>query len=275
VIKLPRNKCRRRVAVVAGSRQDYSRSNSKNRVWSFGEQPSGRPNAEPHLSWETAAGSVQWTCESVSGLAEWLSRDPEEEGSDVTLYSYVLNNPVSAFDSLGLIANITVNGTTYTATDATQFQNIVSNAGANSISNITVDGHGSANTQTFGYTDADLYAQGSQIALGNGNNDPYLKSSNNDPGIPLAKLLQGKLSPGAVVNLLGCDTGSPGTADKPLPNIAQSVSSALGAISVGSPGLVNSLNQSNAGFNVYANGSLEGNVTEYWQYASAFEYGSF
>jgi hypothetical protein len=61
-------------------------STQKNRVWGFENTPSGRPNTEPELSWETATGSVQYTYQIASGRAEWLSRDPMGEGSDATLY---------------------------------------------------------------------------------------------------------------------------------------------------------------------------------------------
>jgi RHS repeat-associated protein len=35
-------------------------------------------------------------------IGRWLSRDPEGEGSDATLYSYVYNDPVDGIDPLGL-----------------------------------------------------------------------------------------------------------------------------------------------------------------------------
>jgi uncharacterized protein RhaS with RHS repeats len=40
--------------------------------------------------------------ESVSGLPEWLSRDPIAESGGINLYGYVGNNPVSETDPLGL-----------------------------------------------------------------------------------------------------------------------------------------------------------------------------
>jgi hypothetical protein len=77
-------------------------STPKNRVWGFENTPSGRPVVEPQLTQENATGSVQYTYQIASGRAEWLSRDPEGEGVDATLYSYVGNNPVDLIDPMGL-----------------------------------------------------------------------------------------------------------------------------------------------------------------------------
>ena len=86
-------------------------STPKNRVWSFENTPSGRPNTEPELSWETATGSVQYTYQNASGRAEWLSRDPlrgAEQSQGANLYWYVQNNSVNGVDPSGLDTNITV-----------------------------------------------------------------------------------------------------------------------------------------------------------------------
>jgi hypothetical protein len=80
----------------------WATSTPKNRVWGFENTPSGRPNAEPQLSWENATGSVQYTYQIASGRAEWLSRDPLGEGNDNTLYSYVWNDPIDWYDPFGL-----------------------------------------------------------------------------------------------------------------------------------------------------------------------------
>ncbi len=77
-------------------------STPKNRVWGFENIPAGRPSVDPQLTQETATGSVQYTYQIASGRAEWLSRDPEGEGSDATLYSYVWNRPTDWVDPLGL-----------------------------------------------------------------------------------------------------------------------------------------------------------------------------
>ena len=77
----------------------------KNRVWSFENTPSGRPCVDPQLSWEKATGSVQFTYETASGRAGWLSRDPvkdAEQSQGPNLYQYVNENPVNLFDPLGL-----------------------------------------------------------------------------------------------------------------------------------------------------------------------------
>jgi hypothetical protein len=79
-----------------------STSTSKNRVWGFESIPSGRPGADLDLSWENAIGSVQFTYETASGRAGWLSRDPIAERGGINLYDYVRNNPVDLIDPLGL-----------------------------------------------------------------------------------------------------------------------------------------------------------------------------
>jgi RHS repeat-associated protein len=50
-------------------------STPKNRVWGFENYPSGRISAEPPLSWENAAGSVQYSYENTSGRAYYYTRD--------------------------------------------------------------------------------------------------------------------------------------------------------------------------------------------------------
>jgi RHS repeat-associated protein len=80
-------------------------STLKNRVWGFENTPSGRPCAEPQLSWETATGSVQYTYQIASGRAEWLSRDPlpfAEMRQGPNLYDYVTNDPLRFTDPFGL-----------------------------------------------------------------------------------------------------------------------------------------------------------------------------
>jgi RHS repeat-associated protein len=87
-------------------------STPKTRVWGFENTPSGRPGVDLDLSWETAAGSVQYTYRNASGRAEWLSRDPfiDDDGSDAevalgpNLYQYTLNNPLRYTDPFGLQA---------------------------------------------------------------------------------------------------------------------------------------------------------------------------
>jgi len=83
-------------------------STPKNRVWGFENTPSGRPNTEPGLSWETATGSVQYTYQIASGRAEWLSRDRIGEAGGIDLYSYVNNDPVLYVDSDGLSPSFTI-----------------------------------------------------------------------------------------------------------------------------------------------------------------------
>lgn len=80
-------------------------STPKKRVWGFKKTSSGRPNIEARSSWENATGSVQYTYQSASGRAEWLSRDPlwdAELSQGANLYWYVLNNAVNDVDPSGL-----------------------------------------------------------------------------------------------------------------------------------------------------------------------------
>jgi RHS repeat-associated protein len=74
----------------------------KNRVWSFENTPSDRPNIEAGSSWENATGSVQYTYQIASGRAEWLSRDPIGESGGMDLYEYVGDNSITRSDLLGL-----------------------------------------------------------------------------------------------------------------------------------------------------------------------------
>jgi len=93
-------------------------STPKNRVWVFENRPLGRLCSEPDLSWETAAGSVQYSYENVPGRAEFLSRDPlsgAEFSQGTNLYAYVGNNYLNASDptgettvSFGVSWNITI-----------------------------------------------------------------------------------------------------------------------------------------------------------------------
>jgi hypothetical protein len=76
----------------------------KNRVWGFESTPSGRPCVDPQLSWENATGSVQFTYETASGRAGWLSKDPLKNAERLqgpNLYEYVMNNPIFNYDSSG------------------------------------------------------------------------------------------------------------------------------------------------------------------------------
>ena len=81
-------------------------STPKKRVWGFESIPSGRPGADLDLSWENAIGSVQFTYETASGRAGWLSRDPIAERGGINLYRYVANNPIYWIDPLGLLGNV-------------------------------------------------------------------------------------------------------------------------------------------------------------------------
>jgi len=88
-------------------------STPKNRVWNFANTPSGRPSVESQLTQETATGSVQFTYESASGRAEWLSRDPLEDAElsqGSNLYWYVGNDPVNQVDPSGEKPSVPIGG---------------------------------------------------------------------------------------------------------------------------------------------------------------------
>jgi len=193
--------------------------------------------------------------------ARWLSRDPLGEGSDATRYSYVWNNPINGIDPLGLAAIITYgNGTTATTSTASGFTSAANAAAANGgISDIDIDGHASAVTQTFGTSASDANAQGSQIALGP-DGQAYLESSPLDPNKQLlSDVLKGKLNSGAKIHLDGCDAGAGNN------NIGQAVSKGTGTTTYASPTPVlgrgnNGLSYAPAGWNVYVNGVNTGSV---------------
>jgi RHS repeat-associated protein len=193
--------------------------------------------------------------------ARWLSRDPLGEGVGSNLYGYVSNNPVNFYDPFGLAAVITYgNGTTATTSTASGFSSAANAAAANGgISDIDVDGHADADTQTFGTTASDATASGSQIALGP-DGQAYLESSPNDPNKQLlSDVLKGKLNSGAKIHLDGCDAGAGNN------NIAQAVSKGTGAETYASPTPVlgrgnNGPSYAPEGWNVYVNGVNVGSV---------------
>jgi hypothetical protein len=78
----------------------------KNRVWGFENFPSGRPGVDPQLSWENTTGSVQYTYQTASGLAEWLSRDPLAEAVGPNLYQYAYEDPIRYKDPTGAIVGV-------------------------------------------------------------------------------------------------------------------------------------------------------------------------
>jgi hypothetical protein len=80
-------------------------STPKNRVWGFADSPSGRPVADLHLNQENATGSVQFTYETASGRAYFLSRDPLGFKAGPNMYTYVRQNPWTHFDPEGLDNN--------------------------------------------------------------------------------------------------------------------------------------------------------------------------
>jgi hypothetical protein len=80
-------------------------STPKNRVWGFADSPSGRPVADLHLNQENATGSVQFTYETASGRAYFLTRDPLGFIAGPNMYCYVHQNPWTHFDPEGLDDN--------------------------------------------------------------------------------------------------------------------------------------------------------------------------
>jgi hypothetical protein len=79
-------------------------STPKNRVGGFGNTPSGRPDENVDLSWETATGSVQFAYESASGRGVFISRDPlsgAEFSQGTNLYAYCANNYLNLSDPTG------------------------------------------------------------------------------------------------------------------------------------------------------------------------------
>ena len=81
---------------------DCLTSTSKTRVGDFCRHPSGRPSS-PSRDRSMFKASLR-TCayKPASGRGEWLNRDPLEEQGGANLYGFVGNNPVSAYDILGL-----------------------------------------------------------------------------------------------------------------------------------------------------------------------------
>ncbi len=74
----------------------------KNRVWGFSATGSGRISSCRPLRRRTATGYRGCGYKTVSGRAQWLSRDPIAEAGGINLYGYVGNNPINLIDPLGL-----------------------------------------------------------------------------------------------------------------------------------------------------------------------------
>jgi hypothetical protein len=70
--------------------------------WGAGVSASGRLSDPSSVNQDGIRVGEPCDYESVSGLPEWLSRDPIAESGGINLYGYVGNNPVSETDPLGL-----------------------------------------------------------------------------------------------------------------------------------------------------------------------------
>ncbi len=163
-------------------------------------------------------------------LRRWISRDPLGERGGINLYGYVMNDPANLIDPLGLDAHFTfTDGSTQSASNASEFTNVVSAAGNNTIANITVDGHSSPDAAGGGDTQ-DLGTSASQGSiLLNANGQPYLFDPLSNKADPtLSDLLHNKLSTNATITLHGCNSGLPTDPD----NIAKAVSKALPTVPV-------------------------------------------
>jgi hypothetical protein len=128
------------------------------------------------------------------------------------------------------------NGKQVTANNANEFIKAANcPAAANGgISNITIDGHGDADSQNLNYepTGAEIAFDGNQVVLANNSSQKAISN-----GIPLKNLLAGKLSKNASINLRGCHAGDDknGSNNK---SIASNINSELGVFTTGSPGYV-------------------------------------
>ncbi len=102
------------------------------------------------------------------------------------------------------------------------------------ISNIDITGHGSAQSQTFGDTDADESLENSFIGYQNG---VFLTTSNSPtaPRIPISSILGNKMAPRATINLHGCETGQQDNGGN---NIAKALSQAVGVTVTGVNGVL-------------------------------------
>ena len=80
---------------------------SKIASWGFEASPSGRLGDESPANQYSTRGYEAYGYESVSGRAEFLSRDPLGEEGGINLYGYVGNNPISKIDPLGLAEIVT------------------------------------------------------------------------------------------------------------------------------------------------------------------------
>jgi hypothetical protein len=109
---------------------------------------------------------------------------------------------------------------------------IAANAGNGTISDISIDGHANAETQTFGLTDADAAGTTSQLHISGSGNHVYLQTDANTKLGLLSTILKNKLSPNALIRFGGCDTASGSD------NIAQATSQDLNAKTIGAPYLV-------------------------------------
>jgi hypothetical protein len=183
--------------------------------WGAGVSASGRLSNPSTGNQDGIRVGEPCAYESVSGLPEWLSRDPIQEGGGLNLYGYALNNPVRYNDPVGedvVVTDTHGNQTTYNTSEG--FIAGVTAAPPGSIRDVTFLGHGGVNANNVGgfnqgidnslnYMNYLAVTPSNKVAIG-------LTDSSGDHTLGyLTNLLQDKLTPNAPINFYGCSVADP------------------------------------------------------------------